>query len=73
VQTLLLRLLNEYGLSQGQVDRETGIPQTRVSRYARGHVPRGADDVFKLIELEKRLEKQAAAKKKAEEKATAKE
>lgn len=62
VQTLILRLLGQHGLSQGQIERLTGIPQTRVSRYSLGKVPKGADDVFKLIELERELAaKQTAA------------
>jgi predicted transcriptional regulator len=62
VQALVLKLLNEYGLTQGQIDRATGIQQSRVSRYARGKVPSGLDDVFKLIELERRLAREAKAK-----------
>lgn len=60
VQALVLRLLNVHNLSQGEIKRKTGIPQTRVSRYSYGKVPQGANDVFKLIELEKDLEAQAA-------------
>lgn len=55
LQALVLRLLNEHGLSQGQIDRKIGVPQSRVSRYARGKVPPALDDVFKLQELEQQL------------------
>jgi predicted transcriptional regulator len=62
VQALLLRILFDHGLSQGEVARRTKIQQTRVSRYAGGHVPRGAEDVFVLLELEQELKDEAARK-----------
>jgi predicted transcriptional regulator len=62
LQALVLRLIHEHGLSQGQIGRAIKAPQSRLSRYARGQVPPALDDVFKLQDLERRLvnAKQAA-------------
>lgn len=62
VQALLLRLQYNHRLRQEDIEELTKIPQGRVSRWSRGQVPSSVDDVFKLIELEQRLEAEAAAK-----------
>jgi transcriptional regulator with XRE-family HTH domain len=39
------------GLSQSEIGRRAGIPQPRISRWASGDVPVGADDALRLQEL----------------------
>lgn len=47
----LLRQLLASGISQSEIQRRTGIPQPRLSKWARGKVPSGADDALKLKAL----------------------
>lgn len=49
--TDLLRALRERGLTQMEISRRTAIPQYRLSRWASGQVPTGADDSLRLLEL----------------------
>ena len=51
----LLGLLEKAGLSQTALAQQTGIPQPRLSRWARGKVPVGARDALKLKALCDRL------------------
>ncbi len=53
-QALVRRLCLK--LSQGEIQRRTQIPQSRLSRWAGGEVPDSVDDVFKLQQLEHDLE-----------------
>jgi len=47
----LLRQLISAGLTQCEIQRRTGIPQSRISRWAAGAVPTGAHDALKLQAL----------------------
>lgn len=42
-----------FGLSQMEIERRTGISQSRISRWENGDVAAGADDALKLVELHK--------------------
>lgn len=42
-------------LSQTEIEKRTGIPQSRISRWGSGEVGTGADDALKLSELLNRL------------------
>lgn len=44
-----------FSLSQTEIERRTGISQSRISRWESGDVAAGADDALKLIELEAEL------------------
>lgn len=59
-QQLLIRLQRVYNLKQEEIEAETSIPQTRVSRWTRGMVPAGVDDVFKLQALEEKCKRKAS-------------
>lgn len=39
------------GLSQMEIERRTGISQSRISRWENGDVAAGADDALKLVDL----------------------
>lgn len=52
-------LTGQYGLSQADITRHTGISQPRMSRWAAGLIPPGADDALKLAALADKLTKQA--------------
>lgn len=43
--------LRATGLSQTEIARRTGIPQSRISRWQRGAVPSGANDALRLQAL----------------------
>lgn len=43
------------GLTQMDISRRTGIPQSRVSRWEAGAVPAGADDALALQRLLEQL------------------
>ena len=47
----LIRKLQDSGLTQTEIEARTGIPQPRLSRWASGGVPVGADDALKLKAL----------------------
>lgn len=49
--TSLLHRLKAQGLTQVEISRRIGIPQPRLSRWAGGVVPPGAEDALKLKEL----------------------
>ncbi len=51
----ILRSLRAAGLSQSEIGRRTGVSQSRLSRWERGGVPAGADDVLKLQSLAQQL------------------
>lgn len=44
----LLREIRERGLTQSEIRRRTGIPQPRLSKWEKGHVPQAADDALRL-------------------------
>lgn len=48
----ILNRLREKGFSQTEIAKRTGIAQPRLSRWASGRVPAGADDALALLELE---------------------
>lgn len=50
-------LTGEYGLTQADITRHTGIPQSRMSRWTAGLIPNGADDALKLVALAEKLSK----------------
>lgn len=52
-------LTSQYGLTQADITRHTGIPQPRMSRWAAGLIPPGADDALKLASLAEKVAKQA--------------
>jgi len=56
--TDLIRKLTERGLTQTEIAKRTGIPQPRLSRWAAGDVPQGADDALKLQQLVLELQAQ---------------
>lgn len=47
----LIRALRSRGMTQCEIERRTGIPQPRVSRWERGQAPAGSDDVLRLVRL----------------------
>lgn len=47
----LLRALRGQGLSQTEIAKQTGIPQSRLSRWESGAVPVAADDALKLARI----------------------
>lgn len=49
--TELIRQLKAKGLTQTDIAKRTGIPQPRLSKWANGRVPAGADDALKLLAL----------------------
>lgn len=49
--TFLIKRLRDAGLSQTEIKRRTGIPQSRLSRWEGGRVPPAADDALKLASL----------------------
>ena len=53
-------LTGQYGLTQADITRHTGIPQPRMSRWTAGQIPHGADDALKLASLAAKLAKQNA-------------
>lgn len=44
-----------FSLSQTEIEKRTGISQSRISRWESGDVAAGADDALKLVELEAAL------------------
>lgn len=42
-------------LSQSEIARQTGIAQSKISRWESGEVPASASDALKLIALAKKL------------------
>jgi transcriptional regulator with XRE-family HTH domain len=53
--TDLLKRLRARKLSQAEIQRRTGIPQPRLSKWEKGEAPVGADDALKLAALEAEL------------------
>lgn len=53
-------LTGQYGLTQADITRHTGIPQPRMSRWTAGQIPHGADDALKLADLAAKLAKRNA-------------
>ncbi len=47
----LIKKLRASGLSQMEISRRTGIPQSRVSRWEQGTTPVGADDALRLLDF----------------------
>lgn len=47
-----------YNLSQTEIFRQTGITQSRISRWEAEIGTYGADDVLKLVALQQRLREQ---------------
>lgn len=60
-QALLLRLREKHGMSQDEIAGAADMTQARVSRWMRGLVPDSVDDVFRLQELERKMEAAAAS------------
>lgn len=53
--TSIIKQLRSLGLSQSEIARRVGIPQSRVSRWESGQVPTGADDALRLADLLKTI------------------
>lgn len=52
ITEIIKRLRSEpFGLSQMEIERRTGISQSRISRWENGDVAAGADDALKLVDL----------------------
>lgn len=51
----ILQRLLALGLSQAEISRQSAIPKPRLSRWARGMTPAGADDALRLQALELRI------------------
>jgi predicted XRE-type DNA-binding protein len=47
----VIRALLERGLRQAQIARRVGVPQSRLSKWQAGEIPRAADDALKLRSL----------------------
>lgn len=61
ISEIIKRLRAEpFSLSQTEIEKRTGISQSRISRWENGDVAAGADDALKLVELETELQKAAA-------------
>lgn len=61
ISEIIKRLRAEpFSLSQTEIEKRTGISQSRISRWENGDVAAGADDALKLVELETELQKTAA-------------
>ncbi len=52
----LIKRIRARGLSQKEIERRTGIPQPRLSRWEAGDVAAGADDALQLAALDRELE-----------------
>ena len=57
ITDIIKSLRDSHSLSQTEISRLTGIPQSRLSRWEGGDSPRGADDALKLRDLSDRLSK----------------
>lgn len=51
-----------FGFSQMEIERRTGISQSRISRWENGDVAAGADDALKLVSLYESLRNPATEK-----------
>lgn len=51
----VIKDLRGLGLSQTEIGRRTGIPQSRLSKWQAGAVPAAADDAVRLIRLHEAL------------------
>lgn len=51
----LIKRLRSLRLSQSEIARRTGIPQPRISRWENAAEPMAADDVLKLVALEREV------------------
>lgn len=61
---LITRLLSR-GLSQCELERRSGVPQSRISRWNAGKGATSTDDVLKLAALDQKLAEEEAAMPKA--------
>ena len=52
---LILALRTTAKLSQSEIARRTGIPQSRISRWEAGEVPGSADDALRIARLHSEL------------------
>lgn len=55
----LIKRLRGLKLSQSEIARRTGIPQPRISRWENASEPIAADDVLKLVRLEREVASQS--------------
>lgn len=49
--TDIIKSLRSKGLSQSEIARQAGIPQSRISRWESGKAPVGANDALRLVAL----------------------
>ena len=58
ISEIIKRLRAEpFSLSQTEIEKRTGISQSRISRWENGDAAAGADDALKLVALEAMLTK----------------
>jgi len=58
ISEIIKRLRAEpFSLSQTEIERRTGISQSRISRWENGDAAAGADDALKLVALDESLTK----------------
>ena len=66
ISEIIKRLRAEpFSLSQTEIERRTGISQSRISRWEKGDVAAGAEDALKLVALSELLFKTPKRKAKA--------
>lgn len=53
ITEILARL--QKSLSQSEICRKTGIPQSKLSRWGSGSAAAGADDALKLLALDQQI------------------
>lgn len=63
---LIRRLREAHKLTQAEIVLRTGIPQPRLSRWARGETPAGAEDALKIAALVDQLDQSAKKTRKPE-------
>lgn len=54
--TDLIRRLRAHGLSQTEIAKRIGIPQSKISRWEGGCAPTSADEALRLAALVKEVE-----------------
>ncbi|AZV93568.1 hypothetical protein CBF45_07425 [Bordetella sp. J329] len=55
----IIKTLRSSGMSQSEIARKSGIPQSRISRWEAGMVPTGADDALRLAQILKTVSRRS--------------
>jgi len=71
IPDLLQRLQRDYGLTQLAIEKETGIPQPRLSRWSKGECPEACQETISLLAFAERIEREHSRLRKRARKATA--